>query len=166
MKLDTICYNKYHKIRHIVIIFIGMLFLFEVINNRWFNFEIPFFNWSLILIFSIWVYLNSFVDPYNKIGKISIYKDGQVIIEQNSQLNKEQIRLLKFYYGGYNGKMKVYKLFLTGSWFLDGSDNFLYINDKKYQILINEQADLNSLISIVHELHNKGINAEYIKKIK
>ena len=118
----------------------------------------------LLILCCSWVILKLLIRPYKIIGNVILYPDGHAIIELDNKREKIIIKSIKVLYGGYDGDIfNVFEIFYKGTWSRDGTENFIFINDLKYQFYIGNFVEKEKLINFLKFLNCRGINIMFIQ---
>ncbi len=165
MKFKLIKYNYNRQIRIILLFLIYAALIFIGIYLKSHIAEPAFFKWILIFLLGIEVVHRFFIKTYDVLGscdlkpeEILIIINGEKIVFEHSIIEKTD-----FYYGGYNGKLREWEIFYTGSRSRDGSKNFIVINGNRYQILLEDESGKTFIKSYLSDLKKLNINANFIK---
>jgi hypothetical protein len=121
----------------------------------------------LKIIFVIFRYSDLY---YKRIGKITLYSNGGLLVKYFDSEKLLWISALVINYGGYDGEPKALDVFFTGSGFRDGTRNLFIIysnqlqkGEKPLRVLIKSKQQAVDLKLIANELAENGVTID-IKK--
>jgi hypothetical protein len=162
MRLNIIKYNIFFKIRKV---FIGLIIVFFLILVILYKKPIRPGLIYLILIFIMlsWGILYFVFIPYEKKGSIILNLDRQCLIEIENKQEIINLQNIVFYYGGYAGEAYPIKYIPTFSAVRDGTQNYIMINNIKYQVLINSKEDWMTILSFIDKMNNMGIQSNWVR---
>jgi hypothetical protein len=92
-----------------------------------------------------------------------------IIYEKGNEyrFNLNNLNNIRLFYGGYKGEMHEFEIFITGSYYRDGTKNYLIVsqnNEKKVQLFLKNKEESKIIKSFFDDLNQRGIDSRVIKK--